>query len=148
MHTSGNISRRAAGYEEAAAQGLVAGVNAARVAAGSDVVTFPRETSYLGTLIDDLVTKVSSFHKGLGFGATEITSLRDIIPESCPSSCTPTIRASEHQVHCVCAGLRAHDCAAPAAFTHFFTFSYAVSHVRTASAGQHAVERFRGPGCC
>lgn len=46
------------GYEEAAAQGLVAGVNAARVAAGSSVVTFPRENSYLGTLIDDLVTKV------------------------------------------------------------------------------------------
>jgi hypothetical protein len=46
------------GYEEAAAQGLVAGVNAARVAAGSGVVTFPRENSYLGTLIDDLVTKV------------------------------------------------------------------------------------------
>jgi folate-dependent tRNA-U54 methylase TrmFO/GidA len=49
-----------AGYEEAAAQGLVAGVNAARVAAGSEVVTFPRENSYLGTLIDDLVTKVGS----------------------------------------------------------------------------------------
>jgi Glucose inhibited division protein A len=46
------------GYEEAAAQGLVAGVNAARVAAGTSVVTFPRENSYLGTLIDDLVTKV------------------------------------------------------------------------------------------
>lgn len=36
----------------------MAGVNAARVAAGSSVVTFPRENSYLGTLIDDLVTKV------------------------------------------------------------------------------------------
>lgn len=47
-----------AGYEEAAAQGLVAGVNAARVAAGADVVTFPRGNSYIGTLIDDLVTKV------------------------------------------------------------------------------------------
>ena len=52
--------QRTAGYEEAAAQGLVAGVNAARVAAGSSVVTFPRENSYLGTLIDDLVTKVRS----------------------------------------------------------------------------------------
>lgn len=45
------------GYEEAAAQGLVAGVNAARHASGQTMVTFPRETSYIGTLIDDLCTK-------------------------------------------------------------------------------------------
>ena len=45
------------GYEEAAAQGLVAGLNAARKAAGEPLVTLPRETSYIGTLIDDLVTK-------------------------------------------------------------------------------------------
>ena len=45
------------GYEEAAAQGLVAGLNAARKAAGKPLVTLPRETSYIGTLIDDLVTK-------------------------------------------------------------------------------------------
>jgi tRNA uridine 5-carboxymethylaminomethyl modification enzyme len=45
------------GYEEAAAQGLVAGANAARRAAGASPVTLPRESSYIGTLIDDLVTK-------------------------------------------------------------------------------------------
>lgn len=45
------------GYEEAAAQGLVAGVNAARAAAGAATVALPRESSYVGTLLDDLVTK-------------------------------------------------------------------------------------------
>ena len=46
-----------AGYEEAAAQGLVAGMNAARLAAGRAPVALPRNSSYIGTLIDDLVTK-------------------------------------------------------------------------------------------
>ncbi|EFJ44771.1 hypothetical protein VOLCADRAFT_121255 [Volvox carteri f. nagariensis] len=45
------------GYEEAASQGLVAGVNAAMRALGRPPVTLPRDSSYLGTLIDDLVTK-------------------------------------------------------------------------------------------
>jgi tRNA uridine 5-carboxymethylaminomethyl modification enzyme len=45
------------GYEEAAAQGLVAGVNAARLAQKKEPVVFSREESYLGTLIDDLCTK-------------------------------------------------------------------------------------------
>jgi tRNA uridine 5-carboxymethylaminomethyl modification enzyme len=45
------------GYEEAAAQGLVAGLNAAQQVRGQDPVLFPREGSYIGTLIDDLVTK-------------------------------------------------------------------------------------------
>ncbi len=45
------------GYEEAAAQGLVAGINAALKAAGRDAVHFPREGSYIGTLLDDLVTR-------------------------------------------------------------------------------------------
>jgi tRNA uridine 5-carboxymethylaminomethyl modification enzyme len=45
------------GYEEAAAQGLLAGLNAARVAGGGEPVSLPRESSYLGTLVDDLVTK-------------------------------------------------------------------------------------------
>lgn len=44
------------GYEEAAAQGLVAGVNAARVAGGGEVQTLTRESSYIGTMVDDLVT--------------------------------------------------------------------------------------------
>jgi len=45
------------GYEEAAAQGIVAGVNAARYALGKDEVILTRSSSYTGTLIDDLVTK-------------------------------------------------------------------------------------------
>jgi tRNA uridine 5-carboxymethylaminomethyl modification enzyme len=45
------------GYEEAAGQGLVAGINAARLVQKKDPVIFPREESYLGTLIDDLCTK-------------------------------------------------------------------------------------------
>ncbi|MCJ2542999.1 tRNA uridine-5-carboxymethylaminomethyl(34) synthesis enzyme MnmG [Thermostichus vulcanus] len=45
------------GYEEAAAQGLLAGINAARLAQGKPLVTLPRESSYIGTLIDDLCTK-------------------------------------------------------------------------------------------
>ena len=45
------------GYEEAAAQGLVAGINAARQVKGLRTYTFHRSTCYIGTLIDDLVTK-------------------------------------------------------------------------------------------
>lgn len=45
------------GYEEAAAQGLVAGVNAVKFVRGEPEVIFSREQSYLGTLIDDLCTK-------------------------------------------------------------------------------------------
>ncbi|NMF86196.1 tRNA uridine-5-carboxymethylaminomethyl(34) synthesis enzyme MnmG [Nodosilinea sp. P-1105] len=45
------------GYEEAAAQGFVAGVNAARLVRGQDMLIFPREHSYIGTLLDDLCTK-------------------------------------------------------------------------------------------
>lgn len=45
------------GYEEAGAQGLVAGVNAARLAAGEAPVVFSRTTSYIGVMIDDLTTR-------------------------------------------------------------------------------------------
>ncbi len=45
------------GYEEAAAQGLVAGINAARFARGQEMIVFAREQSYIGTLVDDLCTK-------------------------------------------------------------------------------------------
>ncbi len=45
------------GYEEAAAQGLVAGINAARFCLGQEPVILGRSSSYIGTLIDDLVTK-------------------------------------------------------------------------------------------
>ena len=45
------------GYEEAACQGLIAGVNAALKLQGKDPLILTRDTSYIGTLIDDLVTK-------------------------------------------------------------------------------------------
>ena len=45
------------GYEEAAVQGLVAGINAALKIQGKDPMILTRDTSYIGTLIDDLVTK-------------------------------------------------------------------------------------------
>ncbi len=45
------------GYEEAATQGLVAGINAARFVRNQEMIVFPREQSYIGTLIDDLCTK-------------------------------------------------------------------------------------------
>jgi len=49
------------GYEEAAAQGLLAGLNAARLAGGSEGITVSRSEAYLGVMIDDLIT----------FGVTE-----------------------------------------------------------------------------
>ena len=45
------------GYEEAAAQGLIAGINAALKVQGKDQLVLSRSSSYIGTLIDDLVTK-------------------------------------------------------------------------------------------
>ena len=48
------------GYEEAAAQGFVAGVNAARKVQGKEPFVLDRASSYIGTLIDDLITKGAS----------------------------------------------------------------------------------------
>ncbi|MGX1691992.1 tRNA uridine-5-carboxymethylaminomethyl(34) synthesis enzyme MnmG [Brevundimonas naejangsanensis] len=45
------------GYEEAGAQGLIAGLNAARAAAGSDPLILDRDQAYIGVMIDDLVTR-------------------------------------------------------------------------------------------
>ena len=45
------------GYEEAAAQGLVAGLNAARSASGGEPIYFSRAESYIGVMIDDLITR-------------------------------------------------------------------------------------------
>ncbi|WP_172365944.1 tRNA uridine-5-carboxymethylaminomethyl(34) synthesis enzyme MnmG [Pseudogemmobacter hezensis] len=45
------------GYEEAAAQGMVAGLNAARAARGLEAVEFSRSDSYIGVMIDDLITR-------------------------------------------------------------------------------------------
>ncbi len=45
------------GYEEAAGQGMVAGINAARFATDESEIIFPRDNSFIGVMIDDLVTK-------------------------------------------------------------------------------------------
>lgn len=54
---SGGQFNGSSGYEEAAAQGLLAGINAARRVLGKELITLDRSQAYIGVLVDDLVTK-------------------------------------------------------------------------------------------
>ncbi len=57
---SGGQFNGSSGYEEAAAQGLMAGINAARKLQGKEAIVLDRSQAYIGVLIDDLVTKETS----------------------------------------------------------------------------------------
>ena len=54
---SGGQFNGSSGYEEAAAQGLIAGINAALKVKGEELLVLDRSEAYIGVLIDDLVTK-------------------------------------------------------------------------------------------
>ena len=72
------------GYEEAAAQGLMAGLNAARAAGGNDPLILDRASSYIGVMIDDLVTR----------GRERALSHVHLAGRVSPDACGPTMPIS------------------------------------------------------
>ena len=72
------------GYEEAAAQGLVAGLNAALSAGGAARITFDRADGYLGVMIDDLVTR------GIDRAVSDVHLTRRIPTDAAGRQCRST----------------------------------------------------------